>query len=400
MSDILGYSRAVQYNNDAMSRDKGIQDALRNRNLENLTNHNVVERQSDIMKKAESNKSKNSGNEEAGSFLNDARNIYKTGKKLNNIYETTGKAIEKGRRNIFLTQEPGSEESRGVVSVADQAPRSSAGFTRPYDDTNVGDVNGGVPNENIGESTSGRRLAGALDGSEDMGADIDAVLNFRLPSSAIDRATGVDRGVADAGLAERVSNPIAGLVRSAPEVNAITRSVGAVGDSVSIAARSAQVGDLSSVIENSARAINSTKNIVSSLDSLGKAGEGLSVVAGVSDIIDDQNGGFHKMNTAEKVGNVAGITAGAAGLMSLATGLEQTGAVLDATGFGAEIGVGLQVAGGVAAGVSAIADYVGSEMKQKSGVSVPATQQMSSSLNNAPKISSAQSGMIASSQPY
>ena len=107
------------------------------------------------------------------------------------------------------------------------------------------------------------------------------------------------------------------------------------------------------------------------------------------------------MNTAEKVGNVAGITAGAAGLMSLATGLEQTGAVLDATGFGAEIGVGLQVAGGVAAGVSAIADYVGSEMKQKSQVSVPATQQMSSSsLNNAPKISSAQSGMIASSQPY
>ncbi len=357
MSDILGYERGIMYNNDTINRDRAIQKAIQNRNLENLTAHNVVEKQNDILKKVSSDKAQEGGTTEAGSFLNDARNIYKTGKKLNKIYDDTGKAVRGARRGAFLRGgDEASLENIGDVRVGD-APR---------------------PQElDLGSDTSDVIVDTARGGSAvSRGADLSGVLNYGR-SALENTLQGSARGVGEAFTGTR-------------------ETMGAVGEGV----RAAQVGDMAGAVENTAKAINSTKNVLSSLDSLGKAGEGLAVVGGVSDVIDEANGGFNKMNNAEKVSNVAGITAGATGLASLTTGLESAGAMLDATGIGAEIGVGLQVAGGVAAGIGAISDYVGSKMKQKPQISVPPTQTMSSSLDNAPKISATQVGGVASSQPY
>ena len=360
MSDILGYERGVLYNNDTLTRDRAIQRAIQNRNLENLTAHNIVEKQNDVLKKVESDKAEEGGTTEAGSFLNDARNVYKTGKKLNKIYEDTGKAVRGVRRSAFLRggeDAMGSLEGMGDVRVGD-APR---------------------PQElDLGQDTTDVVVDTARGGTAvSRGADLSGQLNYGR-SALENTLQGSARGVGEAFTGSR-------------------ETMGAVGEGV----RAAQVGDMAGAVENTAKAINSTKNVLSSLDSLGKAGEGLAVVGGVSDVIDDAEGGFHKLNNAEKVSNVAGITAGATGLASLSTGLESAGAMLDATGIGAEIGVGLQVAGGVAAGVGAIADYVGSKMKQKPQINVPPTQTKSSSpLENAPKISAVQEGQVASSQPY
>jgi len=357
MSDILGYSRGVQYNNDALIRDRAIQEAIHNRNLENLNNHNVLEKQDEILRQAESTKAEYGGSQEATSFLNDARNIYKTGKQLNKIYEDTDKAIRGVRRGAFLSQSgAGSLEGIGDVRVGD-APR---------------------PQElDLGQDTTDVVVDTARGGTAvSRGADLSGQLSYGR--QALEQTLqGSARGVGEAFTGTR-------------------ETMGAVGDGV----RSAQMGDLSGVMESTANAIKSTKNVVNSLDSLGKAGEGLAVVGGVQDVLDDAEGGFNKLNTAEKVSNVAGITAGATGLASLTTGLESAGAMLDATGIGAEIGVGLQVAGGIASGVSAISDYVGSKEKQASQVNVPPTNTTASSMDNAPKISAVQSGMVASSQPY
>jgi len=358
MSDILGYERGIMYNNDSLNRDRAVQRAIQNRNLENLTAHNVIEKQNDVLKKGAGDKAQGEGTTEAGSFLNDARNIYKTGKKLNKIYDDTGKAVRGVRRNAFLrTGDMGSMEGLGDVRVGDAPRPTELDLGSDTTDVSVDAMRGG--------------------NAVSRGADLTGQLNYGR-SALNSTLQGSARGVGEAFTGTR-------------------ETMGIVGQGV----RSARMGDMSGVMDNTAKAINSTKNINNSLDSLGKAGEGLAVVGGVSDVLDDTDGGFHKMNSAEKVGNVAGITAGATGLASLTTGLETAGAMLDATGIGAEIGVGLQVAGGVASGVGAIADYVGSKMKQKKQVSVPATQSTAvSSLDTAPKISAVQEGQVASSQPY
>ncbi len=359
MSDILGYERGVRYSNDSLMRNIALQNAIQNRNLENLTNHNVVEKQNEVLKKVESDKAQEGGTAEAGSFLNDARNIYKTGKQLNKIYDDTGKAVRGARRGAFLRGgDQASLEGMGDVRVGD-APR---------------ELDLGQDTSDVVDDTRFARGGSAVS----RGADLSGQLNYGR--SALEQTLqGSARGVGEAFTGTR-------------------ETIGAVGEGV----RSAQMGDMSGIMENTAKAINSTKNVMKSLDSLGKAGEGLAVVSGVSDVLDDADGGFNKLNTAEKVSNVAGITAGATGLASLTSGLETTGAMLDATGIGAEIGVGLQVAGGVASGIGAIADYVGSKMKQGNQVKIPASSTMTpqTSLMNAPKISAVQVGGVASSQPY
>ena len=101
------------------------------------------------------------------------------------------------------------------------------------------------------------------------------------------------------------------------------------------------------------------------------------------------------MNTAEKVGNIAGIGSGIASAGSLAGSLESAGAMLDATGIGAEIGLGLNIAGAVAGGVSAIADYVGGKEKQKKQLPSP-SQLQAPQMRSAPApISAQQSGGVA-----
>ena len=359
MSDILGYERGILYSNDSLIRNKALQNAIKYRNLENLTNHNVVEKQNEVLQKVESDKAEEGGTTEAGSFLNDARNIYKTGKQLNKIYDDTGKAIRGARRGAFLRGgDEASLESMGNVRVGDP-PRTT--------ELDLGQDTSDVVDDAVRGGTAVSR-----------GADLSGQLNYGR--SALEQTLqGSARGVGEAFTGTR-------------------ETIGAVGEGV----RSAQMGDMSGIMENTAKAINSTKNVMKSLDSLGKAGEGLAVVSGVSDVIDDADGSFNKLNTAEKVSNIAGITAGATGLASLTSGLETAGAMLDATGIGAEIGVGLQVAGGVASGVGAIADYVGSKMKQAKQINIPASSTMTpqTSLMNAPKISAVQVGGVASSQPY
>tara|TARA_R110000765_G_scaffold406264_1_gene503159 strand:- start:1214 stop:2200 length:987 start_codon:yes stop_codon:yes gene_type:complete len=142
--------------------------------------------------------------------------------------------------------------------------------------------------------------------------------------------------------------------------------VSAPATSIADTATRSAVGTASQAVEDLApKATRGFADISGAMDSLGKAGEGLSVVSGIADTIDDATGKWSKMNNAERVGNVAGISSAVFGTGSLAGGLEMVGTALDATGIGAELGVAFNIAGAVAGGVSAISDYIGSEEKQK-----------------------------------
>jgi len=155
-----------------------------------------------------------------------------------------------------------------------------------------------------------------------------------------------------------------------------------------------RASDISSVLRGGDKIVSGFSEVSKVVDSVGKLGEGVGAISGVSDIISDTGGGFAKKNIAEKVGNIAGIAGGAFSVGSLAGSLESVGTVLDATGIGAEIGIGLNVAGAVAGGVSAVADYVGGKKKQKPQVKTPAptpTPQVS------PQTSVLQSGGVATS---
>lgn len=73
---------------------------------------------------------------------------------------------------------------------------------------------------------------------------------------------------------------------------------------------------------------------------LGSLAGGAAGLAGLTmGIMSDEHGGWHRMNGAERVGNVASIVGG---------GAETLGTALDMTGVGAVVGVPLQVIGGVA----------------------------------------------------
>tara|TARA_R100000654_G_scaffold1120_3_gene4212 strand:+ start:412 stop:1500 length:1089 start_codon:yes stop_codon:yes gene_type:complete len=73
---------------------------------------------------------------------------------------------------------------------------------------------------------------------------------------------------------------------------------------------------------------------------LGSMAGGAAGLAGLTmGIMSDEHGGWHRMNGAERVGNVASIVGG---------GAETIGTALDMTGVGAVVGVPLQVIGGVA----------------------------------------------------
>tara|TARA_R110000787_G_scaffold7546_1_gene25642 strand:+ start:41 stop:904 length:864 start_codon:yes stop_codon:yes gene_type:complete len=78
------------------------------------------------------------------------------------------------------------------------------------------------------------------------------------------------------------------------------------------------------------------------------------------DIYDDAEGGFKKMNEAQKAGNIGEIAAGGAETLALGvTALETAGLALDSTVFGAPAGVLLNIAGGILGLVAAGADIVG-----------------------------------------
>ena len=72
---------------------------------------------------------------------------------------------------------------------------------------------------------------------------------------------------------------------------------------------------------------------------------------------DIESGKIQGKNTAEKVGNVAGIASG---------GLEALGTAMDLTGIGAPVGIALNLLGGLTSLVGAGADIVGEEQEKTS----------------------------------
>lgn len=96
-------------------------------------------------------------------------------------------------------------------------------------------------------------------------------------------------------------------------------------------------------------------------ETIGKVGGGLAGVANIATgITSDLHGGWGRMNTAEKIGNVGGIVGGSA---------EALGTALDMTGVGAVVGVPLQVLGGLTSLVSGLftggGDIVKDEAQKK-----------------------------------
>ena len=88
MSDIYGYQRGVRYNNDIMSRNSALQSAISQSNAQTMEDfRNSQNLHNEIMKQAEhgaedmkASEEKQKGEEGAGEFLADARNVYKVGK--------------------------------------------------------------------------------------------------------------------------------------------------------------------------------------------------------------------------------------------------------------------------------------------------------------------------------
>jgi hypothetical protein len=340
MSDIYGYQRGVRYNNDIMSRNSALQSAISQsnaqtmedfRNDSNLHNEiqNSAEHGAEDMKASEE---KQKGEEGAGEFLADARNVYKVGKGVRKEMDNVNNAMKSYRRGKFIS------EGGGVDPTGDATGRM---------------VGQGAPRE------------------LDLGSDLTDVAD-----DSIRGGTAVSRGADLSGVmrygGEALQNTLQGSARGIGEAFTGTRSAIQSGtQALQDTAEATSVGDIGSAVEGAGRVVSSAKAGFNALDSLGKTAEGLNVLSAGSDIMDDMKGGFSKMNTAEKVGNIAGITSGVASAGSLAGSLESAGAMLDATGIGAELGLGLNIAGAVAGGISALSDYIGSKEKQKRQTPAP-----------------------------
>ena len=157
----------------------------------------------------------------------------------------------------------------------------------------------------------------------------------------------------------------------------------------------ATAGSVGEAVSGATKVYSSATKTLGVLDAVGKSAEGLNVVSAGSDILDDAEGGFSKLNKAEKVGNVAGITSGVFSAGTLAGSLEAGGELLDATGIGAEIGLGLNIAGAIAGGVTAVADYIGGEKKQKTQIAKPTAAPTPTQQQAPAKVSALQSGGVA-----
>jgi|9_EtaG_2_1085328.scaffolds.fasta_scaffold07292_3 hypothetical protein len=369
MSDIYGYQRGVQYNNDIMSRNTRLQQSIADSNaqtiddykIKNQLNTKVSKGIESTAEKAESAKEEQKGEEGAGEFLADARNVYKVGGAVRKEISNVNNAVKSFRRANFIN------EGGGIDPTGDATGRM------------------------VGQ-TPAREL--------DLGSDLTDVAD-----DAVRGGTAVSRGADLSGVlrygGEALQNTLMGGARGAGEAFTGTRSAlqGAVDtgtQALQDTAEATRLGDTAGMVEGVGNVVSSAKSGLSALDSIGKTAEGLNVVSGVSDVLDDMDGGFKKMNTAEKVGNVAGITGAVASAGSLAGSLESAGAMLDATGIGAEIGLGLNIAGAVAGGVSALSDYIGGKEKQKRQTPAP-TQLQAPQLQpqaQAP-ISALQSGGVA-----
>ena len=359
MSDIYGYQRGVRYNNDIMSRNSALQSAISQsnaqtmedfRNSQNLHNEimNHAEHGAEEMKASEE---KQKGEEGAGEFLADARNVYKVGKGVRKELDNVNNAMKSYRRGKFINEGGGVDPTgEGTGAMVGQIAENRDPELRP----------GGAEETPALEDAPREPI---LPGGES-DADVNAILDFGDILG--------DRVVAGGTSALR---SVAGALPGGSEVGRVlTQGAGALEggqQALRDTAEAVSTADIPGMIESGGRVVSSAKAGLGALDSLGKTAEGLNVLSAGSDILDDMKGGFSKMNTAEKVGNIAGITSGVASAGSLAGSLESAGAMLDATGIGAELGLGLNIAGAVAGGISALSDYIGSKEKQKRQLPAP-----------------------------
>jgi hypothetical protein len=375
MSDIYGYERGIQYNNDIMSRNTRLQQAIADYRIRNQENTAIAKGIESTAERAESAKEEQKGEEGAGEFLADARNVYKVGGAVRKEISNVNNAVRSYRRANFINEGGGIDPTgEGTGAMRGQIAENREPELRPRGEEPPAIED--APREPV------------LPGGES-DADINAVLDFG------DRLG--DRVVAGAGeVASRVASSIPGASELTSAIGRGQTALEGGTQAVRDTAQAVQTADIPGMVEGAGRVVSSAKAGLGALDSIGKTAEGLNVVSGVSDILDDTDGGFKKMNTAEKVGNIAGITSAVASAGSLAGSLESAGAMLDATGIGAEIGLGLNVAGAVAGGISALSDYIGGKEKQKRQLPAP-TQLQAPKLQpqaQAP-ISAQQSGGVA-----
>lgn len=337
MSALLGYDRGAQYFNDMESRNKQLQASISRVNQTNLNNYNTAERlkeRTDKVKEqgAEARESKSfltDAKEGAGELLAEGRNVYKLGKDLAKSRQQVQSAITSYRRGRFLDS---GEATAGEVFTHD-SPAASRVLDLGQDTSDVVDE----------VARGGTAIS--------RGADLTNTLRYGQEALQ-NTLQGSARGIGEAFTGSR---SVLQAQQGAQEgLQAVRDTAQAVGS-----------GDVAGAVDAGARVLSAGKTGLRALDSIGKTAEGLNVVSGVSDILDDMDGGFSKMNTNEKVGNVAGIISAGTSAAGLAAGLEGTGAMLDATGIGAPVGLALGLAGAVAGGVSAVEDYIGSKKKQK-----------------------------------
>ncbi len=368
MSALLGYDRGAQYFNDMESRNRNLQASISRVNQTNLNNYNTAEQlkqRTDKVKEqgAEARESKSfltDAKEGAGELLAEGRNVYKLGKDLAKSRQGVQSAITNYRRTRFLDS---GEATAGEVF-------SNTPASRVLD---------------LGQDTSDIADEVARGGTAiSRGADLTNTL--RYGGEALQNTLqGSARGIGEAFTGSR---SVLQAQQGAQEgLQAVRDTAQAVG-----------TGDVAGAVDAGARVLSAGKTGLRALDSIGKTAEGLNVVSGVGDILDDMDGGFSKMNANEKVGNVAGIISAGTSAAGLAAGLEGTGAMLDATGIGAPVGLALGLAGAVAGGVSAVEDYIGGKKKQKQQTkpSAPIQKPTPIAQANVP-ISPLQSGGVAMS---
>ena len=178
MSAVLGYDRGIQYSNDQVNRNIGIQNAIHRNNLRNLGNYNIVEKglkgnydtTEGALEKQQSEIQQEKGQAQGGEFLGEARNMYKQGKALNKIYQDTAKKVNTAtaglsRRGKFIEESggrAGAKEgevfSSGLEDVADDTNygRSATKFT------NIANDGGGVMREVASGGMGSRNIDTAL----------------------------------------------------------------------------------------------------------------------------------------------------------------------------------------------------------------------------------------------
>ena len=377
--DMLGYERGINYSNDNDNRNRLLQRSVQINNMNNLANFNVVEKgisnnyntTEKTQEGISSQKSQTKGQEGAGEFLGDVRNVYKGVKAVNKIKDDVKGAIMGGRRAQFLSEVGGAtrDTTSGVGSL-----------WTPGEDENALDDIVDVPVYAGGSATATADTVSQASRGAGLISDVSS------GTSAIAQTSNLG------DIAQDVSRAGGSLGEAGQRAFTGTRDVIQAGQELAGAVRS---GDVGGALGSISDGVNSISKVSGALDSLGKAGEGLGVISAGGDVLDDLNGGFAKMNTAEKVGNITGIGAGAIQLTSLASSFEGAGAMLDATGIGAEIGVGLGIAGAVVGGISALSDYIGGKEKQKT--QLPASQVAKAPTpqsNPGASISSTQSGNV------